>query len=214
MNSNAFPARLAARASLAGIWIGPDLTAQLEAYYELLSRWNSSINLTSLSLEPLSDQAIDRLFVEPLSAIRIFKTDAPTWFDLGSGGGSPAIPMKLAKPAAQLTMVESRERKAAFLREAVRVLRIEKTVVEAERVESIAALHPLAGFVDVVTVRALRIDSALFQAIQVLLTYGGKVILFGGNANLAVPAGLQVVENPAISGAASHSDIVVLERTG
>ena len=41
------------------------------------------------------------------------------WFDLGSGGGSPAIPLKLVRPDARLTMVESKTRKAAFLREAV-----------------------------------------------------------------------------------------------
>ena len=44
------------------------------------------------------------------------------WFDIGSGGGSPAIPLKLARPTLPLPMVESKTRKAVFLREAVRAL--------------------------------------------------------------------------------------------
>src|SRR6516165_8409736 len=106
-----FAARLAARASIKGIHVAPDLSAPFETYYRLLARWNTSINLTALRLDPVTDEALDRLLVEPLAAVRTFSTDAPVWFDVGSGGGSPAIPMKLAKPAAKLTMIESRERK-------------------------------------------------------------------------------------------------------
>ena len=71
----------------------------LDAYYRLLARWNRTINLTALSLDPLADEALDRLFIEPLAAAPYIRealdvTPLSVWFDLGSGGGSPAIPLK------------------------------------------------------------------------------------------------------------------------
>jgi 16S rRNA (guanine527-N7)-methyltransferase len=58
--------------------------------------------------------------------------------DIGSGGGSPAIPLKLSAPAASLTMVEVKARKSAFLREAIRTLRLERSSVETARYELLA----------------------------------------------------------------------------
>src|SRR5262245_38745059 len=67
-------------------------------YCDLLNYWNRRINLTSLDLNPPSKEALDRLFIEPLLAVRHVGT--PThWIDIGSGGGSPAIPMKISRPS-------------------------------------------------------------------------------------------------------------------
>ena len=111
--------RLVRRAGKSNIFIGDPLADQLAAYYELLARWNRKINLTSL--ENL-DEAIDRLLLEPLVASRYLPASANRLMDVGSGGGSPAIPFKLAVPRLRLTMVEAKARKSAFLREAVRHL--------------------------------------------------------------------------------------------
>ena len=87
----------------------------LEAYFQLLTQWNAKINLTALPLDPPTDETFDRLLVEPLAASKQIPTHTPSvWFDLGSGGGSPAIPLKIARPALRLTMIESKERKSAF----------------------------------------------------------------------------------------------------
>ena len=73
-------------------------------FYALLSRWNQKINLTSLA-DP--DEAIDRLILEPLlAAARFVPAACSSMMDIGSGGGSPAIPMKLVSPRLALTMVE------------------------------------------------------------------------------------------------------------
>ena len=74
------------------------LLTRLEIYYRLLSRWNTKINLTALPLEDLTDHAVDRLLIEPLAAARFVPESPLTWFDLGSGGGSPALPLKLVRP--------------------------------------------------------------------------------------------------------------------
>ena len=196
MISHDFQNQLARRASLAELDLSPALVGQLEAYYRLLVHWNTRVNLTALPLNPITDQAVDRLLIEPIAAAQYLATAAPVWFDFGSGGGSPAIPLKLARPAGQLTMIESKERKAAFLREAVRSLKMDDTRVEAIRIEALATDYGLAATADLVTVRAVRADQALFDAIGNLLRFQGRAFLFGAkHAGLTVPRGYEVVES-------------------
>ncbi|HEX3645196.1 MAG TPA: 16S rRNA (guanine(527)-N(7))-methyltransferase RsmG [Vicinamibacterales bacterium] len=151
----------------------------LEAYFELLAHWNARINLTALPLDPPTDEAFDRLLVEPLAAARQIPTHTPSvWFDLGSGGGSPAIPLKIARPALKLTMVESKERKGAFLREAVRALGLADAQVETARFEAVAEKVTFANSADVVTVRAVRTDGQLFDSAARMLKNGGQLLMF------------------------------------
>ena len=118
----------------------------------------------------------------PLAAAR-FVVDSPiVWFDFGSGGGSPAIPLKIVRPEAWLTMVESKVRKAAFLREAVRTLGLENASVENARFEDIAARASTAGTADLATVRAVKTDKELFRASRALLRAGGTLMLFMGDS--------------------------------
>jgi 16S rRNA (guanine527-N7)-methyltransferase len=209
MTSDDFQDQLARRAALAEIAVSMALAAQLEAYYRLLAHWNTRINLTALPLEPLTDQAIDRLIIEPIVAAGLLSMDQPYWFDFGSGSGSPAIPMKLARPGGRLTMVESRERKAAFLREAVRALDLKSVDVEAERIEVVAVDRRRASTADLITVRAVRIDPSLFGSIRALLRFGGQVLMFGANrASLTIPRGFEHTGELASAG------LVILTRTG
>jgi 16S rRNA (guanine527-N7)-methyltransferase len=206
MSTEAFRNRLTSRASAAGVDLSFALAAQLEMYYRLLARWNASINLTALRLDPVTDQALDRLLVEPLLASRHVESESPEWFDLGSGGGSPAIPLKLARPSFRLTMVESKERKAAFLREAIRVLRLDDASVDGGRIDDVASANPLSGAVELITVRAVRIDTPLYAAMRTLLCPGGRAVLFGARKDeLVLPRAFEVVE-PAI-------DTLVVLRT-
>ncbi len=148
-------------------------------YVELLRRWNSRINLTALPLDPLADETIDRLLIEPLRVAAQLEEIDGGWFDLGSGGGSPAIPIKVALPRLRLVMVESRERKAAFLREAVRELRLENASVLNMRFEALQADPSLAGTADLVTVRAVKVDPDLIALCELLLHSGGLLVMIG-----------------------------------
>ena len=93
MSSREFQERLARRARRAGLTIRPELGAQLEIYYRLLSTWNKKINLTGLKVEDFAPEALDRLLIEPLVAASHVRPMVRTMLDIGSGGGSPAIPM-------------------------------------------------------------------------------------------------------------------------
>jgi len=182
VTSREFRERLLRRAKRADLAIDPAVLDRLETYYRLLARWSSTINLTAFPMEDLSDRALDRLLIEPLTAARFVPDAAVNWFDLGSGAGSPALPLKFARPAARLTMVESKTRKAAFLREAVRTLQLLGAVVEHARFEEVADREAARGRVDLVTVRAVRVDSGLLDATASLLAPGGRFFLFTSDA--------------------------------
>ena len=167
--------RIARRAARAGLEVDTALPRALAAYVELLMRWNRRVNLTALIDD---DHGIDRLIVEPLAAARHLPSPDAAVTDIGSGGGSPAVPMKLAAPGVRLRMVESRTRKAVFLREVVRRLGLDGTVVEACRFEGLAAREELHGKSDVVTARAVRVDARLLRIIRPLIKPGGVVFLF------------------------------------
>jgi len=181
VTSAEFRQRLTARAARAGLNVSPHIAEQLEAYFRALAKWNAKINLTALPLDPPSDDTFDRLLVEPLVAAGHVDDAWTPWVDLGSGSGSPAIPVKIAKPSLRLTMVESRGRKAAFLREAIRSLGLSASAVENARFEQLAARVAFRSTAAVVTVRGVRVDDELFRIAAQLLHTDGRLALFESN---------------------------------
>lgn len=181
--------KLAKRASKACLTLSDASIEGLSAYFELLQKWNRKVSLTSLPVETEGDEAIDRLLLEPVIAAR-FLPGNPEVLDIGSGGGSPAIPMKIVSPETTLRMVESKTRKAAFLREVVRRLDLDRTSVDAVRFEELLARPTLHDAVDVVTLRAVRVDRKTLAEVQSFIKPGGLLFLFGANtsaADLGVP---------------------------
>lgn len=176
MTAREFGARLRRRARKAGLAIPDDLAGRLWAYTSLLFRWNQKINLTSLGPDK-PDEAIDRLLLEPLLAARHIGNPSAAVIDIGSGGGSPAIPLKLALPGIRLVMVESKARKGAFLREALRHLQCDGTV-ETARFEELLARPELHEAFDVLTLRAVRTEPRTLMSLQAFVRPGGKLFLF------------------------------------
>jgi 16S rRNA (guanine527-N7)-methyltransferase len=157
--------------------VNDELSNGLTAYYELLSRWNRKINLTGLTE---ADEAIDRLLLEPLVAARYLPSASAQLMDIGSGGGSPAIPLKLATPGLSLTMVEVKARKSAFLREAIRQLELASTHVENARYEELLTRPELHDRHDAVSIRAVRVDPRALVTLQTFLRPRGTILLFRG----------------------------------
>jgi 16S rRNA (guanine527-N7)-methyltransferase len=195
-----FRDRLARRTTRAKAPITLGMLAPLESYFRLLAQWNAKINLTALPLDAPTDETFDRLLVEPLAVARQIPSDAAgVWLDLGSGGGSPAIPLKIARPKLRLTMIESKERKSAFLREAIRTLGLSEASVATERFEDAAARTEYVGRADIITVRAVKADAAFFETVGRLLAAKGRLLLFRpAHAATADPAGLKRVTTVAL----------------
>lgn len=181
MSGREFRDKLRRRARRASVDLSPDLADRLERYFQLLTKWNAKINLTSFELDSAGhDEAIDRLLLEPVIAARYVPAGAEQVIDIGSGGGSPAIPLALASPPLQLRMVESKTRKAVFLREALRELHLDRATVETTRFEELLSRPELHEALDLVTIRAVRVEARTLMSLQAFLKPGGHVFLFRG----------------------------------
>jgi len=186
--SRDFRSRLTRRARRAGVEISPGALEALQRYFELLRKWNRRINLTALPLDPASDEALDRLLVEPLVAARQVQPGDRTCLDVGSGGGSPGIPFRLVSPGLRLVLVESKVRKSAFLREVVRQLELVDVEVDNRRFEELLARADLLEATDLVTLRAVRPDAKLWNTVQAFLRPGGRVLWFGSTDSTKLKA--------------------------
>ena len=89
----------------------------LEAHLEMLLRWNQKLNLTSIRDR---EEAIQRHYCESLFLGMHLPPGAWTIADVGSGGGFPGFPVAVLRPDCQVTLIESHQRKAVFLRESSR----------------------------------------------------------------------------------------------
>lgn len=189
MSSRELRDRLRRRARRAGVDLGRDLEEALEKYYVLLAKWNARINLTAFKLEPSgADEAVDRLLLEPVIAAKHIAPAAASVIDIGSGGGSPGIPLALATPRLHLRLVESKTRKAVFLREALRELGIGRAEVETARFEELLSRPELHEAMDLLTIRAVRVEQRTLLSLQAFLKPGGQLFLFRG------PSGGDVTE--------------------
>ena len=153
------------------------LAASLLDYLALLVRWNATYNLTAIRdpREMLVKHLLDSLAMQPY--VRGLKTLA----DLGTGPGLPGIPLAIATPSLQVTLVESNGKKARFLREAARQLQLRNVQVVQSRIE---AFRPDARF-DAITARALA-------TLPLILELGGH--LPGPDGRLLAMKGVLPVE--------------------
>ena len=153
------------------------LAAPLLDYLALLVRWNATYNLTAIRdpREMLVKHLLDSLAMQPY--VRGLKTLA----DLGTGPGLPGIPLAIATPSLQVTLVESNGKKARFLREAARQLQLRNVQVVQSRIE---AFRPDARF-DAITARALA-------TLPLILELGGH--LPGPDGRLLAMKGVLPVE--------------------
>jgi len=152
--------------------LDPALGVRFEAYLALILRWNRRMNLTAIRDE---EGILTRHFVESIAAARALPDGIGTVLDFGSGAGFPGIPIALCCPEIRVTLAESQGKKAAFLREAVRVLKID-TVVHSGRAETIAERF------DCVFLRAVDRMAEAVAAASTLVRPGGWVALMSTGA--------------------------------
>ena len=102
--------------------------------------------------------------------------DARTLVDVGSGAGLPGIPLKIARPEIQVTLIESDQAKAAFLVHACATLRLENVEVVARRAEEAGRDPRLREKFDVAVARALAPLPVLVELCLPLVRVGGRLL--------------------------------------
>ncbi len=147
------------------------LAPPLLAYLALLIRWNNTYNLTAIR-EPR--EMVGKHLLDSLAMHSHATSGALA--DLGSGPGLPGIPLALANPALQVTLVESNGKKARFLREAVRTLGLHNAHVAESRAEA----FDQPGAYDLITARALATLRGIIEVGGHLLTTGGSLLAMKG----------------------------------
>jgi len=161
------------------------LLAQIRLYLDLLLRWNARTNLTAVR-DP--GQIVIRHFGESLFAARVLVGEAmlpgpPSQAtlhlaDIGSGAGFPGVPIKLFAPQCKLTLVESQNKKATFLREVIRSLDLSNAEVFCGRAEH------WGDTAELVTLRAVERFGQVLAMSTRLLAPGGRLALLIGEDQL------------------------------
>jgi 16S rRNA (guanine527-N7)-methyltransferase len=132
------------------------LYGQLSLYLDLLLKWNARTNLTAIR-DP--EEIVRRHFGESLFAASHLDPATTTLLDLGSGAGFPGLPIALLRPEITVTLAESQNKKATFLREVVRTLGL-PVEIWAARAESL----PESRQFHTVTLRAVDNMAAAIAA--------------------------------------------------
>jgi 16S rRNA (guanine527-N7)-methyltransferase len=143
-------AQLAAGIAALGLVLPEGAEARLLAYLALLDKWNRVYNLTAVRD---TQRMVSHHVLDSLAAVPFFQGGCPDLIrvlDVGSGGGLPGIPLAIARPELQVTLIDSIAKKTAFLLQAKAELRLANLHVVTSRAED---FHPEAGF-DVITSRA------------------------------------------------------------
>jgi 16S rRNA (guanine527-N7)-methyltransferase len=150
----------------------------IKSYLDLLLKWNAKLNLTAIR-NPR--EMVTRHFGESLFAARqLFPLgdSSDSVIDVGSGAGFPGLPIKLWSPQVELTLIESNQRKATFLRELIRALDLKSVSVVTERAESVSFKASL------VTLRAVEQFERVLPAALGLVMPGGRIGLLIGEAQV------------------------------
>lgn len=155
---------------------------QLRQFSALVKKWNQRMNLVSrgdadrLWEHHLLPSIIPLIFIDIARESRVL--------DIGSGGGFPAIPLKIMRPDLQIVMVDSIRKKTLFLKQAIVDLNLKNITVINQRVEAVSQNGDFHKRFDTVTARAVdRIDT-LIKWGKPLLKDRGYFLLWKGESDI------------------------------
>jgi 16S rRNA (guanine527-N7)-methyltransferase len=154
--------------------ISTEIADKIGAYISLLLRWNQTISLTTVTDRR---EILKFHFGESIFAASQLNFEKSRLADVGSGAGFPGIPIAMAVPNLEVTLIESNSKKCAFLSEVVRELRLPNAAVLRERMENFdSSERPF----DFVAARALGHHDELLSWARKNLTASGMVVLWLG----------------------------------
>jgi 16S rRNA (guanine527-N7)-methyltransferase len=174
---------------LSGITLTPHQIATLTVFMNELALWNSRQNLTAIQ-EP--EQVRVKHFLDSLSGYLVMKgTLVSKVIDVGTGAGFPGIPLKVLCPAINLTLVESKSKKADFCRHVVKEMELDGVEVIQSRAELIGHKTEHRETYDWALARAVAVLPVLLEYLLPLVKIGGCVLAMKGGS---APAEIQSSE--------------------
>ena len=187
---------------------------RLLGYLDLMARWNKVYNLTALRdpAQMLTHHLLDSLaVVAPLRCHRAQAAGADTLLDVGSGGGLPGIPLAIARPDLEVTLVDTVQKKVSFLQQAAIELELPNVRAVHGRVEGLAGQYPQ------ITSRAFSDLGEFVGLTRHLLAPGGRWLAMKGvrpaAEMAALPAEIQLaaILPLVVPGLAAERHLLILK---
>lgn len=167
-----------------GLELPDEVQVKLQAYLALLKKWNATYNLTAIrdEAEMVTQHLLDSLSVLPVLK-KLCEAVSPggtalagrRWADIGSGAGLPGIPLAIARPDLEVSLIETVEKKSAFQRQAKIELGLANVTVVNRRVEDVPG-----GAFDAVISRAFADLADFVRLAGHLLAQGGRLYAMKG----------------------------------
>lgn len=212
------PALLQEGLAALGLELPAAIQAKLLAYVALLKKWNSTYNLTAIRDEKdmVTQHLLDSLSLLPAFSAPALENSALAirrWADVGSGAGLPGIPLAIARPDFDMTLVEAVEKKSAFQRQAKIELGLANVTVHGGRVEDMAG-----GSFGAVVSRAFADLADFIRLAGHLPAPGGRLYAMKGQAPeeemSRLPPGWTVRDclRLSVPGLDAQRHLIVLER--
>ena len=167
--------------------LSPRTVEALHAHYQELSLWNQRLSLVGPGT---AGEIVERHYGESLAALPLLPETARVGLDLGSGAGFPGIVLAAARPGLAMTFVEAREKKWAFLLAAIRRASLPCTALNVRVGAPLPAGLP--AHLDLVSTRALKLDSEMLDALAERLSDHGCLLLWVGGDDPELPPALVV----------------------
>ena len=160
-----------------GIELSENQIKQFLDYYELLVEWNSFMNLTAITE---FDEVIQKHFLDSLSLIKAFdlRKDNISVLDVGTGAGFPGIPLKIAFPNLQVTLLDSLNKRVKFLNEVIDKLELTNISALHGRAEDYAKQENYREAFDLCVSRAVANLSTLSEYCLPYVKIGGSFISY------------------------------------
>ena len=205
--------QLAAGVAALGLTLPNGAEPKLLAYLALLDKWNRIYNLTAVRD---TERMVSHHLLDSLAAVPFFQGGMPkpvSVLDVGSGGGLPGIPLAIARPELQVTLIDSIAKKTAFLLQAKAELGLANVQVVTGRVED---FQPEAKF-DVITSRAFSDLKEFVTLTRHLLKPDGHWLAMKGlmphEEIASLPSWVKVSANHALAvpGLEASRHLIVLE---
>lgn len=160
-----------------GVSSTPQLSEAIRTYIDLLLLWNRKIALTTVT-DPA--QILRFHFGESMFAVSQVPIRHGRLADVGTGAGFPAVPISMVVPDLECILIESNQKKATFLAEVVRTLKLDRVEVYRGRMES----YPVSSqLLDFLISRALGMHKIFLSWSAERLNPSGKVILWLGDSD-------------------------------
>lgn len=175
--------------------VDEEVLRSLFLHYEELRRWNPRLSLIGPGTV---DQAVERHFAESLEARELLRAEDHIVTDLGSGAGFPGLPLAAAVPALEVWLVEPQSRKWAFLRSVSAAAGIRCHCLDERVNASVPATIPTG--IDVLTVRALKLDVAAWSMLATRLSPSGRALVWSSAEKPAGLAGWTKVDTLRLAG--------------